>query len=258
MTFANPTGVQSVGISVLVADDEPPAVEELARLLRDDPRVGLVHQASSGADAVRQLAEKVVDVAFLDIHMPGLSGFDLARAIGRFDRRPAVVFVTADEDGAIEAFDLAAIDYLLKPVRAERLSRCISRVVDGLDMRSPPQAQAHDRESLIAVSAGSTTRMIRREDVRYVQAQGDYARLFTDDSSHLVRIPISDLERQWADAGFLRIHRSYLVDLASLERLRLGAAHPSVTVAGAELPVSRRLVASVREIVESNRIKRHR
>lgn len=246
--------VERAALTVLVADDEPPAVEELARMLGDDSRVGTVFRSVSGSDAIRQLATTSVDVAFLDIHMPGLSGFDLARAIARFDRRPAIVFVTADEDGAIEAFDLEAIDYLLKPVRPERVARCISRVIDGLDSRTTAPVAA--RDDLIAVTVGSTTRMIRREDVHYVKAQGDYARLFTEDSNHLVRIPISDLERQWADAGYLRIHRSYLVDLARLEQLRLSAGHPSVTVSGTELPVSRRLVASVRDVVESNRSRR--
>ena len=245
---------EQAGLTLLVADDELPAVEELARMLRDGPRVGTIYRASSGSNAIRQLATTSVDVALLDIHMPGLSGFDLARAIARFDRRPAIDFVTADEDGAIEAFDLEAIDYLLKPVRAERVVRCISRVIDSPESRTSAAVPA--RDGLIPVTVGSTTRMIRREDVHYVQAQGDYARLFTDDSSHLVRIPISDLERQWADAGFLRIHRSYLVDLARIERLKLSTGHPSVTIAGAELPVSRRLVASVRDMVVSNRIRR--
>ena len=245
----------SGGISVLVADDEAPAVDELARFLADDPRVAVVYTAASGADAVRHLAVQGVDVVFLDIHMPGLSGFDLARAIGRFDHRPAIVFVTADEDGALEAFDLAAIDYLLKPVRLERLQRCIDRVVEALDVVGGAPTT---RDEMIAVTTGATTRMIRRDDVHYVQAQGDYARLHTAAASYLVRVPISDLERQWADAGFLRIHRSYLVDLSRLEQFRLGAVHPSVTVAGAELPVSRRLIASVREIVESNRIRPRR
>ena len=254
MTNGDATGRSAgIGMSVLVADDEAPAVEELARLLGDDPRVGTVYKASSGAEAVRHLAESNVDAVFLDIHMPGLSGFDLARAIGRFDRRPAIVFVTADEDGALEAFDLAAIDYLLKPVRLERLTRCIGRVVEVLDAAGPGSVPT--REEMIAVTTGATTRMIRRDDVHYVQAQGDYARLYTDDASYLVRVPISDLEQQWADAGFLRIHRSYLVDLSRLEQLKLSAGHSTVTVAGAELPVSRRLVASVREIVETNRIR---
>ena len=124
-------------ISVLIADDEPPALDELEFLLGADPRVGTVHRAPSGAEAVRIISQHPVDVVFLDIHMPGLSGFDLARALGRFERKPALVFVTADEDGALEAFELAAVDYLLKPVRAERLQRSVTRVLDALHAPAP-------------------------------------------------------------------------------------------------------------------------
>jgi DNA-binding LytR/AlgR family response regulator len=244
-------------ISVLIADDEQPAIDELAFLLRQDPRIGVIHQAASGAEAIRLLTRERVDAAFLDIHMPGLNGFDLARALQRFERRPALVFVTADEEGALEAFDLAAVDYLLKPVRTERLHRSVSRIIEALKAASATQAGAAASEpqpEMIAVSLGSTTRMIRREEVRYVQAQGDYARLHTEEASYLVRVPMADLERQWSDA-FVRIHRSYLVSIPHLTRVRLGADHPSVTVGAAELPVSRRLLPALRERLESATIR---
>src|SRR5690242_13831883 len=115
-------------INVLVADDELPAVEELAFLLGRDERIGAIHRAISGAEALSALETESVDAVFLDIHMPALSGLDIARAISRSPRPPAVVFVTADEDCALEAFELAAVDYLLKPVRAERLARSVSRI----------------------------------------------------------------------------------------------------------------------------------
>jgi DNA-binding LytR/AlgR family response regulator len=233
-------------ISVLIADDEPPALDELEFLLGADPRVGTVHRAPSGAEAVRIIAQHPVDVVFLDIHMPGLSGFDLARALGRFERKPALVFVTADEDGALEAFELAAVDYLLKPVRAERLERSIGRVLDALHAPST-QTGPIGRPEMVPVTLGTTTRMIRRDDIRYVQAHGDYARLHTDEGSYLVRIPLNDLERRWQDAGFVRIHRSYLVALAHVSRARLAADHPRVTSGGAELPVSRRALPGLRE-----------
>jgi DNA-binding LytR/AlgR family response regulator len=244
-------------ISVLIADDEQPAIDELAFLLGQDPRIGVIHQAASGAEAIRLLTRERVDAAFLDIHMPGLNGFDLARALQRFERRPALVFVTADEEGALEAFDLAAVDYLLKPVRTERLHRSVSRIIEALKAPSATQAGAAASEpqpEMIAVSLGSTTRMIRREEVRYVQAQGDYARLHTEEASYLVRVPMADLERQWSDA-FVRIHRSYLVSIPHLTRVRLGADHPSVTVGAAELPVSRRLLPALRERLESATIR---
>jgi len=236
-----------IAVSVLIADDEPPALDELEFLLGSDPRVGTVHRAPSGAEAVRIIAQHAIDVVFLDIHMPGLSGFDLARALGRFEHRPALVFVTADEDGALEAFELAAVDYLLKPVRAERLERSLSRVLESL--HAPTQTGPISRPEVVAVTLGTTTRMIRRDDIRYVQAHGDYARLHTDDGSFLVRIPLSDLETRWRDAGFVRIHRSYLVALDHVSRARLGADRPSVTSGGAELPVSRRSLPGLRELL---------
>ncbi len=229
-------------IDVLVADDEAPALDELGYLLRRDPRIGVVHLAASGAEALRVLDAVHVDAAFLDIHMPGLSGFDLARGAMGSSRPPAIVFVTADEDQALAAFDLAATDYLLKPVREARLSQSISRVVAAA--AGPTTDPADDLT--IAVALGSTIRRIRRRDVRYAQAQGDYARLHTDTASYLLRVPLSDLEHAWANAGFIRVHRSFVVAMGSVTSIRVGG-HPIITVAGVDLPISRRLLPAVRD-----------
>lgn len=253
-------------MTVLVADDEQPALDELAFLLGHDERIGTIHRAANGADALRILTQETIDAVFLDIHMPGLSGIDLARALGHFDRRPPFVFVTADEERALEAFDLSAVDYVLKPVRAERLARAVGRLLEAraastaepsadAPAAAPAAPPTASTPALVAVSLGGTTRMIRQDSVQYVQAQGDYARLHTDDGSYLVRVPMSDLERQWSAAGFVRIHRSYLVSLAHVSRLRLGASSPTVLVGGAELPVSRRLLPALRDRVAANRIR---
>ena len=117
-------------LTVVIVDDEPPAVEELAFLLGKDPRIGTIHRASSGAAALRVVEQHGVDALFLDIHMPSLSGLELARTLGRQSRPPAVVFVTADEDRAVEAFEVHAADYLLKPVRTERLTESVRRVCE--------------------------------------------------------------------------------------------------------------------------------
>jgi DNA-binding LytR/AlgR family response regulator len=235
-------------INVLVADDELPAVEELAYLLGKDDRIGIIHRASSGAEALRTLSTETLDAVFLDIHMPAVSGLDIARAISRSSKPPAVVFVTADEDCALEAFELAAVDYLLKPVRAERLTRSVGRISELMrDGGRPPE--------MITVDQGATTRMIRRDDVTYVQAQGDYARIHTADASYLIRVPLVDLEQQWAEAGFIRTHRSYLVALKHVTSMKLAADKPSVTVSGAGLPISRRHLPSVREKLEATRIR---
>ena len=181
--------------------------------------------------------------------MPAVSGLDIARAIARSSKPPAVVFVTADEDCALEAFELAAVDYLLKPVRAERLARSV-----GTDQRAAARRRRPAPE-MITVDQGGTTRMIRRDDVTYVQAQGDYARLHTADASYLIRVPLADLEQQWAEAGFIRTHRSYLVALKHVASMKLAADGPSVTVAGASLPISRRHLPTVREKLEATRIR---
>ena len=229
-------------IDVLVADDERPALDELVLLLRTDERIGDILTATTGADALRQLSQRAVRIAFLDIHMPGLLGTELARGLLSLAEPPAVVFVTADDARAVEAFELRAADYLLKPVRAARLRQAVDRVIERGDAPS-----AGDDE-VLPVSIGSAVRFVRRSDIRWVRAQGDYSRLHADgDVGHLVRIPISELEARWADAGFLRIHRSTLVRASAVTEARLSGAEPSLSVGGAVLPVSRRLVPAVRE-----------
>jgi DNA-binding LytR/AlgR family response regulator len=261
--------VDAPGVDVLVADDERPVLDELAHLLRADPHVRSVHAVASGAEALRWLSEHPVHVAFLDIHMPGLTGLDLARALSRFADRPAVVFVTADEARALEAFDVEAVDYVLKPVRRERLARAVERAVAGIGgiagvgsigaavprgastapaagpATAPPPVRPADET--IAVTVGTTTRVVARSAVRRVQAQGDYSRLITDTDAYLVREPISDLEQRWGPVGFLRVHRSHLVDRSAVTAVRLGGAHPVVIVAGQEVPVSRRMAPAVRD-----------
>ena len=229
-------------IDVLVADDEKPARDELAHLLRRDARIGEIVQASSGAQALRELTEHAVMIAFLDIHMPGLSGMELARSLSALAEPPAVVFVTADDARAVEAFDVRAVDYLLKPVRADRLRRAIDRVLELGDSAAPAD------DEVLTVTVGSSVRFVQRRDVRWVQAQGDYSRLHTGDGvGHLVRIPISELEQRWADAGFVRVHRSYLAAIAAISEARLSGGDPSVSVGAVVLPVSRRLLPTVRE-----------
>ncbi|MDQ1517405.1 MAG: hypothetical protein QOE80_3235, partial [Actinomycetota bacterium] len=125
-------------LEVLVVDDEEPALEDLAYLLRQHPRIGSVVTASDATEALRRLRDGSFAAVFLDIRMPGLDGLELARVLSRFARPPEIVFVTAFEQHAVEAFELQAVDYLLKPVRAERLSDAIRRL--GVPARRHPGA----------------------------------------------------------------------------------------------------------------------
>lgn len=223
---------------MLVVDDEQPALDELSFLLSRDDRVGTVVVCASATEALRILHEQQIDVVLADVEMPGLSGLELAQVLSRFREPPRVVFVTAHTEHAIEAFDLQAVDYLLKPVREERLREAVRRVLDAAP------APAEDR---IAVELGGVTRFVERSDVRYVEAHGDYARLHTSGGSHLVRMPLSVLEDRWRDAGFVRIHRSVMVALRHVDEVRTTDGRCTVVVEGRELQVSRRLTANLRD-----------
>ena len=235
------------GLRVLVADDEAPAREELAWLLGHHPAVGSVRTASSGAEVLKALEGLDVDALFLDIRMPGLDGLDVARVLARFKAPPKVVFVTAYDEHAVEAFDLRAVDYLLKPVRAERLAEAVRRVGDALGAGTDPVAT--DDDETIAVELGGVTRFVQRSDVRFVEAQGDYARLHTASESHLVRVPLTTLEQQWAAAGFVRIHRSHLVSLRHIDEMRVDSGHWTVRVGDDVLQVSRRHSRELRDML---------
>ncbi|MGN6782393.1 MAG: LytR/AlgR family response regulator transcription factor [Marmoricola sp.] len=232
-------------LNVLVVDDERPALDELAFLLGRDDRVGSVRCCDSSTEALRVLREDPVDVVFVDIEMPGLTGLELAEVLARFKDQPRIVFVTAHSEHAVEAFDLQAVDYVLKPVRETRLREAVRRVMDA-----PPATTADDT---IPVELGGVTRFVARSEVRYVEAQGDYCRLHTATGGHLVRLPISMLEERWSDAGFLRIHRSLLVALQHVTEVRTDNGRCSVLVAGQELQVSRRHTPQLRELLRSQR-----
>lgn len=241
-----------IGLTVLVVDDEAPARSELAYLLESDSRVGEVLTAELPRDALRLLQAHHVDGVFLDIRMPGLSGLELAGIIGRFRDPPPVVFVTAFEEHAAEAFELGAVDYVLKPIRSEPLAEAVRRLAAAAAAReasSPaitePSA-APDDETILVERAG-VTRFISLRDVTYVEAHGDYVRLHTESATHLLRVPMATLEERWAEAGFVRIHRSYLISLAHITEVRLAAEQRSVMLGNVELAVSRRHTRGLRE-----------
>jgi DNA-binding LytR/AlgR family response regulator len=236
--------MSSTAMRVLVIDDERPALDELAFLLGRDPRIEAVATADSAADALRVLQDETVDAVFTDVRMPGLSGLDLARVLSRFRNQPPVVFVTAHEEHAVEAFELHAVDYLLKPVRNDRLAEAVRRVAEATAGSGGLAGHEH-----IPVELGGVTRFVPRADVLFAEAQGDYARLHTAERSHLIRTPLQTLEVDWRAAGFIRIHRSLLVSLAHVEEVRVDAGRCTVIVGGHELTVSRRHTRELRDVL---------
>jgi DNA-binding LytR/AlgR family response regulator len=231
----------------LVVDDEAPALDELTYLLRTTFSIAPVDTAQNPGDAFRLLQKHHYDVVFLDVRMPMLDGIELAHVLRRFAIPPAIVFVTAYDEYAVRAFDIGACDYLLKPVSRERLRTALERAL-GHPPERPDALADDDSFAAIPVETAGRTRFISREQVRWVEAEGDYVRLhLADGDAHLVRIPISHLEERWSAYGFVRIHRGYLVPLRHITEFSVASGVHTVTVAGRALPVSRRHVRDVRD-----------
>jgi DNA-binding LytR/AlgR family response regulator len=257
----------TAGLSILAVDDEAPSLDELSYLLHHSPLVGTVAVARSATEGLRRLRDEQFDAVLLDVRMPGLDGMELARILAQFATPPAVVFVTAYEGHALEAFEVGATGYLLKPVDEVRLDRVLRRaVVQRHPEPAGPREQAsgpsgavqsalRDDEGgtpeaggAIAVEAGNRTLLVPRSSITWVEAAGDYVRLhLRDGGSHLLRTPMAVLEEEWAERGFVRVHRSYLVSLADITELRSEGAHSTVVVLGEALPVSRRHVRELRD-----------
>ncbi|SCF59550.1 LytTR family DNA-binding domain-containing protein [Streptomyces sp. Ncost-T10-10d] len=245
-------------LRVLAVDDEEPALEELLYLLRADPRIRRAEGATGATEALRRIGSAVeagpddpsaIDVVFLDIHMAGLTGLDVAQLLAGFAAPPLIVFVTAHEGFAVHAFDLKAVDYVLKPVRRERLAEAVRRVAEQVGDRSAPAPALDTANDQIPVERGGVIRFIPIDDIAYAEAQGDYARLHTDNGSHLVRVPLTTLEERWRSRGFVRIHRRHLVALGRIDELRLDAGSMSVRIGTAELAVSRRHARALRDLL---------
>jgi len=230
-------------LHTLVVDDEQPVIDELVYLLERDDRIASVRSTSSGAEALRIIERGDVDAVFLDIAMPGLSGLDIARLLDKFRTPPRIVFVTAHDQHAVDAFELNAVDYLLKPVREERLAESIRRLAEV------DETEVADER--IAVELGGVTRFVRRSTVGLAEAQGDYVRLHTTEgTSHLIRSPLTTLAEAWADAGFVRVHRSHLVNLTYVREVRSGSGRTTVVIdlgRPIEVDVARRHAKELRE-----------
>ncbi|MFF9810720.1 LytR/AlgR family response regulator transcription factor [Streptomyces coeruleorubidus] len=251
-------------LHILAVDDEVPALEELAYLLRGDPRVAEVRTANDGAEALLSVDQALtggrpLDAVFLDVGMPGLDGLSIARLISRFARPPRLVFVTAHEDYAVDAFALHAADYVMKPVDPRRLAEAVRRVADDVaeaseageaaDVGGESAPAIETPDEVICVELAGVTRFVRRSEVLYAEAHGDYARLYTPEDTHLVRTSLAALEERWSDAGFIRIHRRYLVALREVSELRMEAGSTSVRLGDRLLPVSRRHIRHVRDVL---------
>lgn len=249
-------------LRLLAVDDEHPALRDLVRMLKASRGVERVDAASSGSDALRRLNDSSQDyhALFIDVRMPDLDGLELARTLRRFASPPAIVFVTAYEDAAVEAFELRALDYLVKPVSRQRLDEAIERIaaVTTVEVHElapaaagvRATAAADDDDEIVPVDslAAGTTRLVGRSSILYLCANGDYVRVVTADGRYLMRGSLSDFASRWEPLGFVRVHRKYVVNLRRAVEIRpqLNGTATLIFPGGREVPVARREVAELR------------
>jgi two-component system response regulator AlgR len=242
-------------LTVVVVDDEPLARERLCSLLADQPGVQVVAEAGDGLAALQACAEHRPDLVLLDISMPGVDGLEAARHLAAFEPRPAVVFCTAYDTHALSAFEAAAIDYLMKPVRAERLAAALERArtfVAGRATAPAPPSSSQPRTHLCARLRGSL-RLIPLDEVHYLQAEEKYVVVHHARGQDLIEESLRSLEEEFA-SRFVRIHRNCLVarhELMELRRVEDGRVQAVLRHAAVPLEVSRRCVPALRETVKA-------
>jgi two-component system response regulator AlgR len=247
-------------LRIFIADDETPARERLKELLADlaaDLPTEVVGEAANGLEAVERLPASRAQVLLLDIEMPGMRGLEVARHLAGLDAAPAVVFVTAHDRHAVEAFELNALDYLLKPVRAARLAAALKKASAA---GPPPRAQlakaAAQAREYLSVTERHRIVLVPVRDIVYLRAELKYVTLRTRAGEHLIEEPLVALEREFA-AHFVRVHRNCLVAKSAVRGFeRAGGAeeepHWNVVLDGVpeRLPVSRRQWSEVRALVK--------
>lgn len=234
---------------VLIVDDEPLARQRLRDLLGEIADVEIVGDAGNGRDAITRAQRPGVDVVLLDIAMPVMDGLEAARHLATLAHPPAIVFCTAYDEHALAAFDAAAVDYLLKPVRPQRLREALGRArrVAAADARAlAPTTRARTH---LAARLRGALRLIPLHEVRYLHAEEKYVIVHHAHGEDLIEDSLKSLEEEFGER-FVRIHRSCLVAcdaVARLERSAVGNTQVVLRDGGVELEVSRRCIAALRE-----------
>jgi two-component system, LytTR family, response regulator len=251
---------QKAKIRVVIVDDEELARQVLCEFLSAHNDVEVVAECANGFEAVKAVAEQKPNLVFLDIQMPKLDGFEVLELVGR---DAAVIFVTAYDSYAIKAFEVHAVDYLLKPVGAERFEAALTRARERLGGKLPhqtvppaelaaaarPPSQYLDR---IPVRDGTRVFIVPVSKLDYAEAQDDYVALASEGKKHLKQQTISSLETALDPSRFLRIHRSYIVNLERVARVEPYGkdSHVAVLSDGAQLPVSKSGYARLRALLD--------
>src|SRR5262245_52853592 len=243
-------------LRIAIVDDEPPARMIVREYLDAEPDVEVVAECANGLDAVKAVAELKPDLLLLDVQMPKLDGFEVLELVGR---DTAVIFATAYDEYALKAFEVHAVDYLLKPFSRERLQEALARARQRLQRPTPPPAPtevsaaarpAGSRLTRLVVRDGTGVHLVPIDKVYYVEAQDDYSSIRTGGRALLKEQALTNLESQLDPRRFVRIHRSYLLNLDRLSGLETTGKDTRIAVLrdGTRLPVSRSGYARLQEL----------
>ena len=243
-------------IRTLIVDDEPLARKRILMFLRDEPDVEIAGECMNGADAITQIEEHKPDLVFLDVQMPEVGGFDVLRALPA-DHWPLVIFVTAYNQHALEAFEVHALDYLLKPFKLVRFRQALQRARQTLDAKDGNGQNQRFQEWLLAqeqaiyprrltVKSGEHTAFVEVSEVDYIEAAGNYAILHVGATNHILRETLANLEAKLSPKRFLRVSRSAIVNLDRIKAVQPATRGDHVVLLknGKELALTR----GVREV----------
>ena len=234
----------------MIVDDEAPARSELRFLLEETGRVESITEASSAREAVEKLMEAKAEVIFLDISMPKTSGMQLAEALHKLKNPPAIVFVTAYSEYALDAFGVDAVDYLMKPVESDRLELALDKVEARAPKAEPAAPQSHSSVERIPVVKSGRKVLVPIDQIRYIEAKDDYSCIYTDNDRFLSTISLAKLEEKLAPHGFFRVHRGYIVNLEFVEDVEVissGILQLGINgIEGKKISVSRRRVVQLK------------
>ena len=240
-------------IRALIADDEPLARERMRTLLGSETDIEVVGEARDGVEAVDAILAQNPDLVFLDVHMPKLDGFEVIQTVGA-ERMPAVVFVTAYDQHALRAFEVQALDYLLKPFDGDRFQGALKRIRRQLDSQENGDigrrllALVRDlktdrptRTDRLVVKSGGRLFFLRADEIDWIEAAGNYVRLHLGSEAHLLRETMNSIEARLNPELFFRIHRSHIVNIERIKELQpwFNGEYVVILRTGARLTLSR-------------------
>ena len=246
-------------IKVVLIDDEPLARSIVKEYLGAHENITMVQECNDGFDGVKAIMQHQPDLIFLDIQMPKINGFEMLELL---DPAPSVIFTTAFDEYAIKAFEAHAVDYLLKPFSKERFDKALQKWMQQREQNKTEQTQNNtqalvnetrspEESSRVVVKNGSNIRIIPSQDIMYIEAYDDYVKIFTKDTYHLKKKTMSHFEEVLDKADFLRVHRSYILNLQQITKIEASekGSHIALLKSGVKIPLSRMGYGKLKEVL---------